>query len=199
MVRDWGHSVSPILGIWASQNYSRNPLNGFVSIATTTVGAGGVSEVNFTNIPQIYKHLQVRAILRSTRSANSDGPQFRLGNGSVDTGANYALHFVKGDGSAASSNAATSITALGLGDFPAANRTSGIFGAFVLDILDYQNTNKFKTTRALNGYDSNGAGDLRFISGLWRSTSAINTIKFYPEIGPNFAQYSSFALYGIEG
>lgn len=175
------------------------PLTGFVSIATTIVGTGGATEVNFTDIPQVYKHLQVRAILRSTRSANSDGPQFRLGNGSVDTGSNYALHFIKGDGDAASANSAASISALGLGDLPAANRTSGVFGAFVLDILDYQNTGKFKTTRALNAYDSNGAGDLRFISGLWQSTSAINTIKFYPEIGPNFAQYSSFALYGIQG
>jgi hypothetical protein len=191
--------VSPILGIIASQNYSRTPLTGFVSISTVTVGSGGASEVNFTNIPQVYKHLQIRAILRSTRSANSDGPQFRLGNGSVDTGANYALHFIKGDGTDASANAATSITALGLGDLPAASRTSGIFGAFVLDILDYQNTNKYKTTRALNAYDSNGAGDLRLISGLWQSTSAINTIKFFPEIGPNFAEYSSFALYGIQG
>jgi hypothetical protein len=184
--------------VW-DQSANLIPTTGFVSIATTIVGAGGASEINFTNIPQVYKHLQVRAILRSTRSANSDGPQFRLGNGSVDTAANYALHFLKGDGSAASSNGVASITALGLGDFPAASRDSGIFGAFVLDILDYQNTNKFKTTRALNGYDSNGAGDLRFISGLWRSTSAVNTIRFYPEIGPNFAQYSSFALYGIEG
>jgi len=175
------------------------PLTGFVSIQTVTVGSGGQSAIDFTEIPQVYKHLQIRAILRSTRSANSDGPAFRLGNGSVDTGANYALHFIKGDGSAGSANSAADLSYLGLGDFPAANRTSGVFGAFVLDILDYQNTSKFKTTRALNAYDSNSAGDLRFISGLWRSTSAINTIKFFPEIGPNFAEYSSFALYGIEG
>jgi hypothetical protein len=172
---------------------------GFNSIATFTVGAGGSSFIEFTNIPQGYKHLQIRAILRSTRSANSDGPVFRLGNGSVDTGANYALHFLKTDGDAATSVGVSSISNLGLGDFPAANRTSGIFGAFVLDILDYQNTNKYKTTRALNGYDSNGAGDLRLISGLWQSTAAVNTIRFFPEIGPNFAQHSTFALYGIQG
>jgi len=34
--------VSPILGIWASQNYSRYSLpTSFESIATVTVGSGG--------------------------------------------------------------------------------------------------------------------------------------------------------------
>jgi hypothetical protein len=191
--------LSPILGIWASQNYSRIVTTGFVSISTVTVGAGGSSEINFTNIPQVYKHLQIRAITRSTRSENSDGPLFRLGAGSIDTGSNYSWHFLKGDGSAASSNGFATQSTLVLGDMPAANRTSGIFGAFVIDILDYQNTNKYKTTRALNGYDSNGAGDIRFVSGSWRSTSAVDTIRIYPEVGPNFAQYSQFALYGIQG
>lgn len=174
-------------------------VNSYESIATISVGAGGSSFVEFTSIPSTYKHLQVRAILRSTRSANSDGPLFRLGNGSVDTGANYAFHFFKGDGSAASANGVTNQSSLGLGDFPAANRTAGVFGAFVLDILDYQNTNKYKTTRALNAYDANTVGDIRFISGLWQSNSAVNTIRFFPEIGPNFGQYSHFALYGIKG
>ena len=171
----------------------------FESIATVTVGAGGSSSIEFTSIPSTYKHLQIRAITRSTRSDNSDGPLFRLGAGSIDTGSNYSWHFLKGEGSAASANGFATQSSLGLGDMPAASRTSGIFGAFVIDILDYQNTNKYKTTRALNGYDSNGAGDLRFVSGSWRSTSAVDTIRIYPEVGPNFAQYSQFALYGIKG
>jgi hypothetical protein len=155
------------------------------------------SSVTFSGIPANYTHLQVRAILRSTRSENSDGPAFRLGNGSVDTGSNYSWHFIKGEGSAASANGFATQSYLGLGDMPAASRTSGIFGTLTIDILDYSNTNKFKTTRAFNGYDSNGAGDLRFVSGLWRSALAVDAITIFPEVA-SFTANSHFALYGIK-
>jgi hypothetical protein len=42
------------------------------------------------------------------------------------------------------------------------------------------------------------AGEAFFMSSLWMSTSAITSIKLYPNTG-NWAQYSHFALYGIKG
>jgi hypothetical protein len=67
-----------------------------------------------------------------------------------------------------------------------------------MDILDYANTNKYKTTRTLIGRDRNGAGIMLFHSGLYQSTNAITSLKFFPSTG-NFAQYTQFALYGIKG
>jgi len=64
-----------------------------------------------------------------------------------------------------------------------------------MDIFDYSNTNKFKTSRELGGYDLNGSGGVGFISGNFRSTSAITSIAF---AGTTFQQYSSFALYGVK-
>jgi hypothetical protein len=71
------------------------------------------------------------------------------------------------------------------------------FGAGVVDILDYKDTNKYKTVRNLTGVDMNGMGELGLISGLWRNTNAITSILFYPPAN-NIAQYSHFALYGIK-
>jgi hypothetical protein len=73
---------------------------------------------------------------------------------------------------------------------------ASIFGAGIVDILDYANTNKYKTLRALAGVDFNGSGRVGLTSGLWQSTSAINAITLE---GSSFVQYSSFALYGIKG
>jgi hypothetical protein len=76
-----------------------------------------------------------------------------------------------------------------------------MFGGGVVDILDYASTSKNKTIRTLSGADINGAGgDLRLSSGLWFATpAAITSITLYANGGSSdFAQYSSFALYGIK-
>jgi len=70
------------------------------------------------------------------------------------------------------------------------------FNGFVIDILDYSNTSKYKTTRELSGQDRNGSGEIALWSGNWRSTLAITSIEFS---NGTFDQYSSFALYGIKG
>jgi hypothetical protein len=79
------------------------------------------------------------------------------------------------------------------------------FGTTVIDILDYANTNKYKTLRSLTGFDNNttgGAGEqggVLFLSDAWYDTSAITSISLFPESSGNFAQYSTYALYGIKG
>jgi hypothetical protein len=77
------------------------------------------------------------------------------------------------------------------------NQTNNV-NAFIIDLLDYSNTNKFKTMRSLNGFDENGAGQIFLTSGLYRKTNAISEIRLFPSSG-TFAEYSSFALYGITG
>lgn len=186
--------MSPILGIWASQNYSRTPLTGFCSIATTTVGAGGTSTITFSNIPQVYKHLQIRGIGRAT-AGSERSIDIRFNS---DTGNNYNSHNLTGDGTTASAgnNGNTTYARIGLitGSLVSAN----IYGVAIIDILDYQNTNKNKTIRSLDGYDTNGSGKMGLRSGLWMSTSAVTQIDLTLS-AQNFEQYSSFALYGIQG
>lgn len=185
----------PILGIIASQDYPRSTTS-YESIATTTVGSGGTATITFSSIPATYTHLQIRGIGRST-TANTGVDNVYVTVNS-DSGANYARHQIFGNGTTATASAASSTNQAVLGDIARNNNTSGMFGAFVIDILDYANTNKYTTFRALSGSDLNGSGEIRFRSSLWMNTNAISTITLLSE-NNNFAEYSSVALYGIKG
>jgi hypothetical protein len=81
----------------------------------------------------------------------------------------------------------------------APNATSTAYGAFIVDILDYTNTNKNRTIRSLNGFDANGSGQVQLVSTLFTSASAITSITIFTYASGNIEQYSSFALYGIKG
>ncbi len=177
-------------------NAAFNP-SSFESIATTTVGSGGSSTITFSSIPATYTHLQIRGIGRSDAASGNSWIYLRF-NG--DSGTNYASHYLRGNGTAASASALTGAgnnTEQRLGDFPRADATSGIFGVGVIDILDYTNTNKYKTTRFLGGADKNGSGVVSLYSSVWLSTSAVTSITLTPQTD-NWVQYSSFALYGIK-
>jgi hypothetical protein len=166
----------------------------YYSIATTTVGAGGASSISFTSIPSTYTHLQVRCIMRSAGASANLTMQI---NG--DTTNNYTYHVLYGDGSAVTaSGAGTGLPYNFTGYMPTSGGTANAFGTAVTDILDYANTSKYKTTRSLTGADMNGSGLVELASGLWLSTSAITQLDFkVSNGGSNFAQYSSFALYGV--
>jgi len=193
--------MSPILdSIGSVKAYGWGSLvsvpNSFESIATYSVGSGGSSSIEFTSIPATYSHLQVRVIARGTNASSSIYQKIQFNS---DTSSVYADHYLLGDGASTSAGASVNAAFIGVGSTTAANATASIFGSIIIDILDYANTNKFKTIRNLEGFDVNGSGGMvALTSGLWRSTSAVTSIKFTPSAG-NFAQYSSFALYGIPG
>jgi len=187
--------VSPILGIIASSKFAA--AGDFESIATASVGSGGVADVEFTSIPATYTHLQLRVLSRTTRSGqNFNNVALQINS---DTGANYNAHLLRGDGSSAISDNDVSASSLIFNAQAAADATASVMGAFVMDILDYANTNKYKTVRSLFGVDNNGSGLVGLMSGAWRSTSAITSIKLFSVASGNLAQYSHFALYGIKG
>lgn len=162
----------------------------FQSIATVTVGAGGSSSVSFNSISAGFKHLQLR-VFTATSPYYSNGGYLEF-NGDT-TGSNYDDHWIYGTGSSAGASYDSAYQALfNLGS------TSG-FNAGVIDVLDYTNTNKYKVSRALSGYDTNGSGYMNFASGLWKNTAAINSIRIFPGgAGVTFSEHSSFALYGVK-
>jgi len=171
------------------------------SIASSVAGSGGTSSsgVTFSSIPGTYSHLQLRLFFRcSVTGSGSESLILRV-NG--DTGTNYSAHRLYGDGTSAFSNGYTTSTvgaATFLGDIARSGVDNGGYTILIIDILDYANTNKYKTFKSFTGRDHNGSGRVGMYSSLWLSTSAVTSISIAPET-TGWQQYSHFALYGIKG
>jgi hypothetical protein len=173
--------------------------NSYESIATYTVGAGGQSTITFSSIPSTFAHLQLRYIARSAQVGNASSLILRFNS---DSSSNYyAYHEIYADGATAAAYADSTATLSQIDQIPAANKTASVFGVGVVDLLDYTSTSKNKTLRFLDGWDANGSGAVVFGSSLYKPSTiaAISTITITDAYAQNFAQYSSFALYGIKG
>lgn len=183
--------MAPILGIYASQisGHLFAPSGAYDSIATATVGAGGTTEITFSSIPSTYTHLQIRMY---TNNNSNPANAMRFTYNADTSEINYRNHYLYGTGSAVGS-----LTDGNTRNNGVMGSTSGP-GVSVVDILDYANTNKYTTTRLLNGYDANGNGYVFYCSSLWMNTAAITSISVGVAAG-SFGQYSQFALYGIRG
>lgn len=193
----------PILGVIDSAKSGHLwPANSYYQIATTTVGSGSAADITFSSIPATYTHLQIRGIARSTNgSINGISVNMQFNS---DTNTNYSQHYLgtyQGAGSATESVGAANTSSIYIGAIPNDGLMASLYSGHTIDILDYKDTNKYKTVRSLSGYDFNGATTgysyLNLHSGNWRNGNAITSIKLYGASG-NFMQYSSFALYGIK-
>lgn len=171
-------------------------LGKFYHMGTVEVGAGGASSIEFTGIPSIYKHLQIRLIGRQTSTFASGAPYttVRL-NG--DTGSNYNYHALWANGASTNSDTSGTSTVIYPFRIASATQSANVFGAGVADILDYANTSKNTVVRGFTGYDNNGSGAIYNNSNLWMNTAAVTSITITPGQG-NFAQYSMAALYGVK-
>jgi hypothetical protein len=156
-------------------------------IATTTLGSAQ-SSVSFSSISGSYTDLVF--IVNGTRSDTSN-TYLRVGNGSVDTGSNYSTTYLYGNGSSAASsrqsNSSNGVLLDAVGDNPSTIAT------YIINFQNYSNTT---TNKTLLNRRSHSANEALACVGLWRSTSAINTITIYPSSG-TFSSGSIFTLYGI--
>jgi hypothetical protein len=144
-----------------------------------------------------YKHLQIRAVVRESSAAvGYTNSELRF-NG--DTGSNYSWHYLAGKGSSVLSTDAPNQPNVRLQSFaPGDGSPSGVFGAGVIDILDFASTSKNKTVRALHGALTSTNTGIHLTSGAWYNTGAVTSINF--AIGSNsFLAGTRFSLYGSKG
>jgi type V secretory pathway adhesin AidA len=176
----------------SADNYYMEPI-------ATTLLSSSAGSITFSNIPQNYKHLQVRGIMRSTfANAGVSGASVAF-NGDTSN-SNYSFHRLMGDGSGASG-----VTAYGVGstfDFtiPMINdsATSNSYSPFVIDILDYSNVYKAKTMRCLNGADLNNSnGIVSMRTQGWFNTAPITSLTITPSTS-NFKDNTRISVYGVK-
>ena len=194
------------LGIIASSisGHLWEPQGAYDALATITL-SGTTASVNFASIPQGYKHLQLRALFRTTRATyNID--DIDLAFNDVTSGGKYAVHHTEGNiqnngtVNPYSTASANKMFYIATGTTTVATNT---FGVAIIDILDYANTSKNKTVRSLSGADANGGASgyfptVRLASGLWMDTAAVNKITLNSSYGSSsFASGTQFTLYGV--
>ena len=190
--------MAPILGIYASGQQSSNLPNSYEAIATVTVGSGGASSITFSSIPQTYAHLQIRGIDQQYYGVNDRGYTAVQFNGS--TSSIYSRHQLWATGGSPNAYATTANNYgyCGFSALVGPTPRSQYFALNIIDILDYTNTNKYKTVRGFGGQDFNGSGDVGIVTSMWPNTAAITSIVI-PGINGTFQQNSTYTLYGIKG
>ena len=154
----------------------------YTPIASQTLSSA-TSSVTFSGIPQTYTDL----VLVVNGSANGSSAYLRF-NG--DTGNNYSITRISGNGTSASSNRTSNSNVAEFGGLYNDNNTN------IIQIMNYSNTTTYKTFLARTNPVQSGASAIGASVGLWRITSAINSVTFLCDV--NIASGSTFNLYGID-
>lgn len=158
----------------------------YTPIATTTLGSAAAS-YTFSSIPSTYTDLVLVC-----NTAITTGSSFYLVQFNSDTGTNYSATRLRGNGTSATSGRDTSVAQIYTSS-GATITTTSLENNLIMNIMNYSNTTTYKT---VIGRDNAASVETDAYVGLWRSTSAINTIKI--SIGSStFIVGSTFTLYGI--
>ena len=153
----------------------------YTPIATTTLGSDTAS-YTFSSISGSYTDL----IMVITGGISTAGPLNVQFNG--DTSSNYSETRLYGNGTTATSDRFSSTPSLDMGYFP-----NDLNNNAFIHFMNYSNTTTYKTV--LNRW--NTTAYTAAAVGLWRSTSAITSIKLFNASPYNLKAGSTFTLYGI--
>lgn len=164
----------------------------FKKIASVTVGSGGASSMDFTNIPSTYTDLVLYISPRSAASFTDRDMGIKFNDS-----ASITWRYVRGSGSsssqATSSGSGTNYT----GVMTAASNTASTFGSTFIYIPNYSsNTNKSVLSESVSENNATSA-QAGFWHVFWDNTSVINKLTIYEPAGSNFAQHSTATLYGL--
>lgn len=157
-------------------------------IATTTLGSAA-STITFSTIPATYTDLRLVLVTKHTLTGQSIEVQYNNNTSSL-----YSQTSLYGYGTAAVSDRETNGTSFLCSKWTGTRNDQPIL--ITLDIFSYAGSTN-KTFLMTNASDVNGAGgSINTYVGLFRSTSAISSIKFFASAG-SFDTGTTATLYGI--
>ena len=159
----------------------------YEKIATTTLGSANAT-VTFSSIAGTYTDIVIVCNLSISSGTGNSKIQFNS-----DTGSNYSVTRLRGNGASATSDRFASQDSIiaGAAVISATTPTLRVF-----DLFSYAGSTN-KTLLISESADFNGTGIVSNIVGLWRNTSAINTILIFTSAGVNFSVGTTATLYGI--
>ena len=157
----------------------------YEKIATTTLGSSA-ADITFSSISSAYTDLRLVIVGTAATGGSVCYAQFN-----ADTAANYSRTFIRGNGSTASSNRATGADVMYLTNY---GLSTTIPFMATLDVFSYAGST-FKTSLATGQEDFNGSGQVTYLVNLWRSTSAVTSIKLFNDY--NWNTGTTATLYGI--
>lgn len=170
-----------------------------MELISTATGTGSSNLITFTNIPQTYKHLQIRGVVRTAYGSTVDTVwAYNFNNNTGSTGS--ANHQLYGNGSSVYSTASTGNSSAPIAYTAGSSATANTYGAVVLDIVDYASTVKNKTLRSFWGFVSSGNYQVGLTSNLpvtLPGTNAVSTLSLISN--GNYTTATRFSLYGIKG
>ena len=173
---------------------------GFDLLETTLISSDTAS-VTFSNLSNYsaYKHLQIRMTHQVTTSGSGSN-EYILMRFNGDSASNYAHHRLGVEGGSPTSNQIVSTTAIYCGYAVAifGTQNNNMYGASIIDILDFGSTARNKTVRSFGGADGNSDDDLALFTGHWRNTNAITSISLIPN-NLSLRTGTRVSLYGMGG
>lgn len=158
-------------------------------IASQTLASSAAS-ITFSSIAGTYTDLRI--VLVSTQSVST----LLLMQFNSDTSTNYSSTFIYGDGTTASVSNVINVARIALTGNGATSGSTTVPNFNAVDIFSYAGST-YKTILTRDSLDLNGTGETLSQVGLWRSTSAITSIKLYPNSG-NLNTGTTATLYGIK-
>ena len=159
----------------------------YTPIATTTLGSAQAS-VTFSSISGSYTDL---VIVGNYGTANGNCPLMQFNS---DTGSNYSVTELVGNGTTASSTRRSSATEINIAKTVGGN--GNLEQNFVISIQNYSNSTTYKTALVRQNLATGTYSGVTAIVGLWRNTNAITAVKLLTD-GGNYNSGSTFTLYGI--